>query len=175
LLQLLRQQRHIFRITAHFLTTDCKRRKVNLDISPINVAPTGENIRIHFERILAEWPGVKEKLYAIVRDGASCNKVVGCKLSNANGIHMLQAFEDAGYLSPRCAAHLFALVVYDCIDSQAIVKNAIDIIRRTVRIFRKSNVPRVQLELVQRQANVNQPLVLMNVGGLSSTDVESCL
>jgi hypothetical protein len=75
----------------------------------------------------------------------------------------LQAFEEFGYLSPHCTAHLLALVVKDVIESQAHVTKAIDVIRRSVRLFRRSDGLRVQLESAQKDANVIQPLVLIIV------------
>jgi len=85
----------MFRITAHCFTKDFKRHKLNLDISPIAVAHSGSNIRAHFENILSKWPGAKQKMYAIVRDGASSNKVVWCLLTKLlKAVHNLQAFGD---------------------------------------------------------------------------------
>jgi hypothetical protein len=66
----------IYSVTAHGFSSRFERKKVNIDISPLNKHHTGQAIREQFERVIDEWPGLKDKLHVIVCDGASSNATV---------------------------------------------------------------------------------------------------
>jgi hypothetical protein len=63
-------------VTATGFSAQFERKKLNLDISPLENRHTGENIRAQFERVIDEWQGLKQKLHVIACDGASSNNTV---------------------------------------------------------------------------------------------------
>ncbi len=63
-------------MTAHVLSSTFVRQKFCIDCGPITAAHTADNIRNQFEKVIVTWPGMKRKLYCVVRDGASSVKKV---------------------------------------------------------------------------------------------------
>lgn len=152
-------------MTAHVLSPTFVRQKFCLDCGPITAAHTADNIRSQFEKVVAAWPGVKNKIFCVVRDGASSVKKVSVLLNELfsfNRSYLFQAFEDGEYTSVWCSAHLLNLCVKDAIDTQQHLANAISDVRSVAKLFNKS--PSAKLALEKAQTNDGkQPLMIVCV------------
>lgn len=156
-------------VTAHGISSMFERQKLCLDCAPITKSHTAEHIRVQFESAVSQWPGLRERIYCVMRDGASAVKKVRnlmLLLVSENTVRLLQAFRDGAYVSCWCAAHMLHLCVYDAINVQPSVSAAIGHVRRLAKYMSKSATAKSSLERVMKRNN-KQPLVTISVSILS--------
>ena len=115
---------------------------------------TGAYIADEFNSILMdEWQIEKKNVHLLVRDAGS---------------NMVTASALAKLPSLDCTAHKLQLVINDAMDSDKSIIYAIDVARRIVSHFRRSEVARGELKQLQRNLNVPQHRLTMAYMGMGS-------
>ncbi|XP_039851477.1 zinc finger BED domain-containing protein RICESLEEPER 2-like [Panicum virgatum] len=131
-------------VVAHFLNPDWCLKKRLLGLKPIEVAHTGVNIAERVEMVASDY-GITDKIFAIVLDNASSNKIaidvlkpvfsgyIGSLMPKPARIDDDLA---AVFLHQRCACHIINLIVKSCLKR---LKPYLEDFRTAITFLNSSN------------------------------------